>query len=269
MELLIKGFIVGIAKIIPGLSGAMIAVSFSLYDKLINSIVNFKDTPKENFKFLFTFFMGVILAIVCFSNVISYFINNYYIMTMMFFIGLISSSTYIYSFNINYNIKNILIILFVIFLMVYIGIMNTNGLYVFSGGILDYFMYFLGGVIEIFSSIIPGISGTAMLMLVGIYDNILLLFSNIFNITYVINNIFIYISYGLGLIVSFLLTSKLISYLIKKHRSLFDVIVLGLSISSIILLIIMTFKNGFMIMDIMMGIILFFFGVLISFLAPK
>ena len=76
MELLIKGFIVGIAKVIPGVSGAMIAVSFSLYDKLIEAITNFFNKPKENFKFLFLFGVGVLLAIVFFSNVISYFITN-------------------------------------------------------------------------------------------------------------------------------------------------------------------------------------------------
>ena len=38
MALFIKGFIIGIAKIIPGLSGAMLAVSFSIYDKLIDVI---------------------------------------------------------------------------------------------------------------------------------------------------------------------------------------------------------------------------------------
>jgi uncharacterized membrane protein len=85
----------------------------------------------------------------------------------------------------------------------------------------------------------------------------------------VIENIFLYLSYGLGIIISFVFFSLGISYLIKKHRNLFDVIILGLSISSILLLILMTFKNGFMVMDLIMGIILFFFGILVSFLAPR
>ena len=52
MKLFIKAFIIGIAKIIPGVSGAMLAVSFSIYDKLINSITNFFDDKKNNLKFL-------------------------------------------------------------------------------------------------------------------------------------------------------------------------------------------------------------------------
>ena len=207
MELLIKGFIIGIAKVIPGVSGAMIAISFSLYDKLINTITNFFDKPKENSKFLFSLGFGIVLAIVFFSNIISYFINNYYIMTMMFFIGLITSSTFTFSMEVDYNFKNIIIILFTIFLTMFIGINNTNGVYVMNGNFSDYLLYFLGGVIEIFSSIVPGISGTAILMMIGIYDYILMLFSNIFNITFLFDNILLYLSYGIGIFFSFFLFS--------------------------------------------------------------
>ena len=269
MDLIIKGFIIGIAKVIPGVSGAMIAVSFSLYDKLIDAITNFFKNPKKNIKFLFLFSLGILLAIVFFSNVIRYFINNYYIMTMMFFIGLIVSSTYTFSINLDYDFKSLIIILLVVFLTVFLSVFNIGNEYTMNGTFMDYVMYFFGGVIEIFSSIVPGISGTAILMLVGIYDYVLMLFSNIFNFAFIIDNLMIYLSYGIGMMISFVFFSLGISYLIKKHRDLFDVIVLGLSISSIILLIIMTFKNGFMLMELIMGIILFFFGILVSFLAPR
>lgn len=269
MSLLIKSFIIGIAKVIPGVSGAMIAISFSLYDRLIDSVVNFFDDPKENFKFLFIFIFGIFLSIVCFSNVISYFIGNYYIMTMMFFIGLITSSTYVYSLRIDYSFFKVLMIFFIMFLLMYLSFCGDSSVYILTGGIKDYFMYFLCGVVEIFSSIVPGISGTAILMIMGMYEHTLILFSNVFDIGYVASNLFFYLSYGLGIVLSFIVFSLGISYIIKKHRNLFDVIVLGLSIGSIFLLILMTFKNGFLIMDMIMGIILFFLGILISFLAPK
>ena len=52
MILFFKSFIIGIAKIIPGVSGAMLAVNFSIYDKLINAITNFFSDKKNNLKFL-------------------------------------------------------------------------------------------------------------------------------------------------------------------------------------------------------------------------
>ena len=52
MNLFLMGFIIGIGKIIPGVSGAMIAVSFSIYDKLINAVTNFFDNNVQNILYL-------------------------------------------------------------------------------------------------------------------------------------------------------------------------------------------------------------------------
>ena len=46
MNLFIKGVLIGVAKIIPGVSGAMMAVSFNIYDKLINCITHFFDDSR-------------------------------------------------------------------------------------------------------------------------------------------------------------------------------------------------------------------------------
>ena len=263
------GFVIGIAKIIPGVSGAMIAVSFSIYDKLINAVTNFFDDKRNNFKFLLLVGSGILLSIVFFSNIIRYLIGNYYLVMMMLFIGLIVGGTYNFARNIEYNTKNIIVILLVILLVLSVSIFNIDNSYQMKGNYLDYGMFFIGGVIEIFSSIVPGISGTALFMLLGMYDNILMLFSNIFNLSFVIDNIMIYISYGIGMMISFIVCAIGISYLLKKYRKLFDTIVLGLSISSIILLVIMAFSNGFRLLDFVIGIVLFFVGVLISYLFDK
>ena len=269
MSLFIKGFIIGIAKIIPGVSGSMIAVSFSIYDKLIDSVTHFFDDKKNNLKFLLILGSGMFLSIVFFSKIVSYFINNYYLITMMFFVGLIVGGTYDFSRNIKYSFKNIIIVLIIVLLIMIVSLFNVNNNYVMKENYLDYVMFFLGGVIEIFSSIVPGISGTALFMLMGIYDYILMLFSNVFDLSFVIDNIMIYISYGIGMVLSFIFCSLIISYLLKKYRMLFDTIVLGLSISSILLLIIMAFKSSFVFIDLIIGIVLFFGGIFISYLSPK
>ena len=269
MDLFLKGFIIGIAKVIPGLSGAMLAVSFSIYDRLINSITSFFDNKKDNFKFLLLVGSGILLAIVFFSKIIRYFIGCYYIETMMLFIGLIVGGTYSYSKNIDLNVKNIIIVLLVIFFVLLISFGNVSSNYVMNGSFLDYIMFFIGGIVEIFSSIVPGISGTALFMLMGMYDNILILFSNMLDLSYVFENIMLYISYGIGMMISFVVCSLIISYLIKKYRNLFDTVVLGLCISSILLLIMMLFKDEIVFVDLLFGVVLFFFGIFISYLSPK
>ena len=269
MDLFLKGFIIGIAKIIPGVSGAMIAVSFGIYDKLINAVTNFFDDKKNNLKILLVVGSGILLAMVCFSNIIRYFIGSYYFITMMLFIGLIVGGTYNFARIIDFSIKNIMIIILVILFVIIISLGNTSNNYVMGDGYLDYIMFFIGGIIEIFSSIVPGISGTALLMLMGMYDNILILFANIFNLSFVLDNIMLYISYGIGMILSFIVFAILISYLLKKYRGLFDTIILGLSISSIMLLIIMAFSSSYIFIDLIIGSILFLVGVLISYLFDR
>ena len=240
MSLFLKGFIIGLAKIIPGVSGAMIAISFSIYDKLIEAVTHFFDNKKENLKNLLLVGSGILVSIVCFSNVIRYLISSNYLVMMMLFIGLIVGGVYNFSKNINYSISNVFIIVFVIILMMVFSFFNIDSNYNVSGLKMDYVMFFIGGVIEVFSSLIPGISGTALLMMIGIYDNILVLIGNMFNVSYVLNNIMIYVSYGAGIFVSFILFCLGISYVLKKYRSLFDTVVLGLSISSVF-----TYDNGF------------------------
>ena len=87
--LIIKGFFIGIAKIIPGVSGALLAITFNLYEEGLNAITNFFDNPKKNLFFLLKVGFGIILGIIIFSKVITYFFKYYYFLTMFFFIGLI------------------------------------------------------------------------------------------------------------------------------------------------------------------------------------
>ena len=87
--LILKGIIIGIGKIIPGVSGSMLAITLGIYQKIINSINNFLSNEKENFRFLFKLTIGIVISIVLFSNIIFKSFEQYYIITMFFFIGLI------------------------------------------------------------------------------------------------------------------------------------------------------------------------------------
>ena len=64
MILFIKGIIIGIGKIVPGVSGAVLAVILKVYDKGINAIVNFKNDIKNNIKFLICIGLGIGIGII-------------------------------------------------------------------------------------------------------------------------------------------------------------------------------------------------------------
>lgn len=269
MLLFIKGFIIGIAKIIPGVSGAMLAINFGIYEKAIEAITNFFEDWKNNLKFLLIFGLGVLFSIIFCSNIILYLYKNYFFLTMMLFLGLIIGGTYTFSLSVKYNLKNILIILVIFGLFMFLSFGNIDNTYVLKGTFLDNLIYFVGGIIEIFASIVPGISGTALQMILGIYDGVLVLMSSVFNFAYVFENINLYVSYGLGIIISFIVNSFLISYLFKRYRDTTNSAILGLCLSSIMMIIMMTFDNLFTLVQFIMGIMLFFIGLVISFVLNK
>jgi putative membrane protein len=230
--LFIKGFIIGLGKIMPGVSGAIIAIGLNLYEKLINAIIYFFNDWKKHIYFLFPIILGGLLAIIFGSKLLYYFLNNYRFFTMMFFLGLIIMGTYNFSFLVEYNKLNIGIIFGVILGGLFLGIININ-----LGWLSTYNVsYFLGGYISVMASIIPGISSTALLIVLGIYDNILLMVANLYNFSYVLDNLWLYFLYLFGMIISFIINILLVNYCLKKHHKISYAVILGLSIISIIYL---------------------------------
>ena len=269
MFLLIKGFIVGIGKIIPGVSGAILAINFNIYERLLDAITNFFKDWKSNLKFIIVFGSGVILSIVLCSNIILYLLNNHKFLTMMFFIGLILGGTYNFSKQVTLNYKNIIIILLVALICLIISLITPSSSYILKNNFYDNFILFIGGIIEIFSSLIPGISGTSLLMLLGIYNEILNLISKIYNFGFVSHHLALYISYGFGMFISFIINSYLISYLLNKHRQITNIIILALSIGSIIFMLLVTMKEPFTCIEFILGIMLLTIGLVIASIFDK
>ena len=228
IKLILKGFIIGIGKIIPGVSGALLAISFNVYDKLINSITNFFDNKKDNFLFLFNLGIGIILGIILFSKIIIYLLNNYYLYTTIFFTGLILGGIIPLTKNINKNKKNITLIIISLISIILLSILNTNNNYILKNNFIDilYFMY--GGILEAIGTIIPGVSATALLMLNGLYDIIISAISNI--------NLKVLIPFSFSMFISILLLLKITNYLIKKYYQSTCSIIIGISFGTIIML---------------------------------
>ena len=91
----------------------------------------------------------------------------------------------------------------------------------------------------------------------------------IFEFSYVVNNLNIYVSYGLGMGISFIINAYLISYLLKKYRNQCYIVIFGLSVSSIIFLLITIFNIKIKVIEFIIGIMLLVLGILISSILDK
>jgi len=256
--LILKGFLIGIAKIIPGVSGALLAITLNVYEKALEAINNFFNDKKENTKFLLKIGIGVILGIIFFSKVVSYLIKNHYFITMLFFIGLIIGG--IVPLIKTTKKKNYLIII-ISFAIIYL-LSNING--VKEGNNNNLIIYFVSGLIDAAATVIPGISGTALLMIIGTYENIISSISNLTNISITIKNLNILIPYTIGMILGIIVVVKIMDYLFKHHKEKTMSFIIGISLSSIIILIMKTIIYPFNIKNLLIGIIMLILGYFIG-----
>ena len=259
MQLFLKGLIIGLGKIIPGVSGALLAINLNVYEKLVMAVTNFFDDVRNNIKFLLPLILGIMVSIIIGSNVIVFLFNNYRFITMLFFLGLIIGGTYIFSKKICFNIRCIMIIFLFLIIILLFNLIDIQ--YHFNSIMIT---YFFGGYIEILASIVPGISGTSILMSLGIYDEILNMVANLFNLKYVLDNVERYLFYIYGMLLSFIINIYIINYLINKYRDIVYIIVLCLSVISIIFLLFKVFALKWTMEDLIFGIIFFIGGIVIS-----
>lgn len=251
----VKGFIIGIGKIIPGVSGAMLATIMDVYDKSIFYICNFKSNIKEGIRYLFPIGVGIVLSIILFSKIISMCLNKYYSITMLFFVGLIIGG---FPFVINKVKKKdyfISVVSFSLFFL--ISVFNINNSYVLRNNFIDTVIYFFSGGIEAIGTIVPGVSGTALLMIVGTYDSIVYSIGNLTNFK-------IIFPFIIGIILFILLFVKLVDYLFRKYNDKMYAFILGVLVSSTVLLVIQVFKDKVIFLDVLIGIIFMFIGIFIS-----
>nr|WP_330407478.1 DUF368 domain-containing protein [Blautia argi] len=89
---ILQGMVVGIANIIPGVSGGTMMVAMGLYDRLIHAITHLKSEFKESMKLLIPIFAGAGIAIVALSRLFEFLLAVYPIPTNFAFCGLIAGS---------------------------------------------------------------------------------------------------------------------------------------------------------------------------------
>lgn len=234
--LIMKGMIIGIGKIIPGVSGSLLAISLGVYEKAIDSLININKDSK-NIVFLGKIGIGILISIIFFSKIILYFLNNYYLYTMIFFIGLMMG-------NIPSSIKIVkqakkkdIIYLLLSLLLVYI-IYKFKSPIVYSPNISfnNFIIIFMLGVTDAITMIVPGISGTALFMMLNCYHFIMDLFSNLFS------KIYFTVTFGIGVIIGILITGYIMNKLLTKHKEKVHLVILGFTISSLIVLLIPIIK---------------------------
>ena len=243
--LVIKGFIMGIANIIPGVSGGTLALTMGIYEDFINAISHFFNKLKENIKFLLPIFIGIGLSLLTMSNVISSAFDKFPVPTTFFFMGLVIGGLPLLTSKVKDSKEkkqaSSYIIALITFCLVMLlafspelfgdglGDVDLNNLNIGGYGIL-----FLVGVVAAATMVIPGVSGSLVLMLLGYYLPIVDSIKDLTHFKNIGSNLAILIPFGIGVVVGIILIAKLIEWLLKKYEAKTYFGVLGFIVASVI-----------------------------------
>lgn len=243
----IKGMAIGIANAIPGVSGGTIAFVLGIYEKLTYSISSlpialikfrWKDVA-ESLKILIPVFLGAIISIFLFLNIINFSFANYPIPTKIFFVGLVLGSFPFVTKTVEkYDLKVFFAFFlgaFIMAIFVYFDINEPEINKTVGESVSSDFSFIYGiklffcGIAAAIAMVIPGISGSLLLLILGEYENVSYFVSNITaNFNYIYPLIFL----GIGIVIGIFAISKLITILIQKYRTIVFGFVLGILIVS-------------------------------------
>lgn len=226
MKNFLKGIIVGIGGIAPGLSGSVLLVIFGLYQKTIDAIGTLFKNFKKNILFLVPLFLGFGVGILLFSKVIDFFLSNFEMQTRFTFLGLVIGTIPLFYKEVKkegFSNKYYAIIIISAILGIYLFTVNKGAFPQIENSNL--LQSILLGVAVAASSIIPGVDSAVILSTLGLYELYVTSLANF--------NLGILIPAGIGLVFGALIISFIISKLIKNYYTITFSIIFGLFISII------------------------------------
>lgn len=243
--LIVKGFIMGIANIIPGVSGGTLALTMGIYEGFIGAISHFFSNLKENIKFLLPIFIGIGLSILTMSNVITKSFEKFPIPTTLFFMGLVIGGIPMLLAKVKGTKETKKPSSYVIALLTFLLVMVLAFSKEIFGGnlgnadfsnlnILGYLNLTLIGTIAAATMVIPGVSGSLVLMLLGYYFPIVNVIKDLTHFNNIGSNILIAGFFGIGVLIGIVLIAKLIEWLLAKFEILTYFGVIGFIIASVL-----------------------------------
>ena len=200
----IAGIFIGLSELLPGISGATVALMFGVYEKLLEFLRKF-----ENFNLILPLLFGMILSVFVFSSLINFLYEthtntfNIFIALIMIGYGIFLVITTFLNEDIDKGKKFFINLFLAILIGFYLASFHTN-----ANQELNPLLLALFGFIACSFLLFPGISGSAFLLSVGAYPLIIGSISNIdFGILF---------PFGIGMLMALVLMPRLINKAYKK-----------------------------------------------------
>ena len=225
--LALKGMTMGMAEVVPGVSGGTIAFITGIYERLINAIKSFGPIAVDGYreggfaglwravdgKFLLTLLIGMVGGIVIGIFGITYLLRNYTLLVWAFFSGLIAASAIYVGRQVPHwrwkeGVALVLAALFAYTLTVSSPARGTDA----------YWMLFLSGALAVSALLLPGLSGSFVLLLLGMYRIVMGAVRRILE-SAAVEDLLRILVFGLGMLVGVATFSRVLSWTFKRYES--------------------------------------------------
>ncbi len=212
LMLFIKGMVLGISFILPGISGGVLAISLGVYDKLINSISHFFDNFKENFKFLFTIGSGMFVSVILCILLLESLFEKFPVAAILLFIGLILGGLpgLFKKVKGTFNVANFALLVMGIISILLLTTLSSANNVILNNDVIQMIKLFFVGFLSAATIVIPGISGSFLLIAIGYYKPLLSVISEMIKFNNLMSNIVIMIPFGLGIVIGGFIIVKII-----------------------------------------------------------
>ena len=249
----LKGIVIGIANIVPGVSGGTMMVSMGIYDKLIHCITHLFSEFKKSVKFLFPIAVGMVIAIVGSSFALKELFARIPIQTNLLFVGLILGGLPAIGKNVKgkrIRIGHIIAALVFFALVAGMAAMGeTEGASAdLSFSVGNMLVLFVVGVITSATMVIPGVSGSMVLVLVGFYKPVLLTITNFItalvhlDMNGILAGCGILIPFGIGVVAGIFAIAKVVEIVFDKYPLYAYWAIIGLIVASPVAIVLMNLK---------------------------
>ncbi|MBT1247285.1 MULTISPECIES: DUF368 domain-containing protein [unclassified Thermosipho (in: thermotogales)] len=227
------GILMGIANLLPGISGGTIAAISGRYDiilKAFSDLLSFK-LKKNSLKTVVFLVFGIAISILLLSKILSKVFEKYPEYSYGLFSGLIIGGLF-------YLLKEVKVKKISNFSIITFSFASTYFILSFTQSVeksnTNLFYLFIGGIIGAATMVLPGISGSSMLLILGIYKQVIDAISSL--------DFRILIPFGLGVLLGLILIVKLLEILMEKFREKVISFLIGLTLAGTILIFPVTTK---------------------------
>ena len=270
-----KGMVIGIANIVPGVSGGTMMVSMGIYDKLIHCITHLFSEFKKSVAFLFPIAIGMVIAVAGSAVGLSWLFEHFPIQTNLLFVGLILGGLPAIWKNVKGNSMKVgHIIAALLFFGMVVGLAamgEAEGAAAdLSFRLSSVLILFVVGVVAAATMVIPGVSGSMILMLMGFYHPVLNAIKDFvtacihLDFNGILTGCGILIPFGLGVVAGVFGIAKLVEIIFEKYPMYAYWAIIGLIVASPIAILLMGTFPAVTVVSAVTGVIALAAGVMIA-----